>query len=152
MHNVLSISVPCTHEEEPTESNVLIKKLITQSTVEEPEIQERRAQGIVDNLLREQEELRSLEISNAEETIQEEIEEQDQKKEEEDASRPEQPEPPKEEAAAVKEPEPEKEEAPVATEEAKTEEVVGEEDEKPQKMEWDVSKKDEEDPNQEKLF
>jgi topoisomerase-4 subunit A len=47
-------------------------------------------------------------------------------------------------------PEPEKEE-PAATEEA-PEEVVGEDDEKPQKMEWDVSKKEEEDPNQEKLF
>lgn len=47
-------------------------------------------------------------------------------------------------------PEPEREE-PAATEEA-PEEVVGEDDEKPQKMEWDVSKKEEEDPNQEKLF
>ncbi|PWL28261.1 MAG: DNA gyrase/topoisomerase IV subunit A [Fluviicola sp. XM-24bin1] len=47
-------------------------------------------------------------------------------------------------------PEPEREE-PAATKEA-PEEVVGEDDEKPQKMEWDVSKKEEEDPNQEKLF
>lgn len=47
-------------------------------------------------------------------------------------------------------PEPEKEETPVV-EEAPAEDV-GKDDEKPQKMEWDVSKKEEEDPNQEKLF
>ncbi|MDB3906858.1 DNA gyrase/topoisomerase IV subunit A [Crocinitomicaceae bacterium] len=48
-------------------------------------------------------------------------------------------------------PEVEKEEVkPEAMEQ--TEEIEGAEDEKPQKMEWDVSKDEEEDPNQEKLF
>ena len=49
-------------------------------------------------------------------------------------------------------PEPEKEETPVAETLVETPEVEGTEDEKPQKMEWDVSKKEEDDPNQEKLF
>ena len=48
-------------------------------------------------------------------------------------------------------PEVEKEEVkPEAMEQ--TEEIEGAEDEKPQKMEWDVSKDEEEDPKQEKLF
>lgn len=47
-------------------------------------------------------------------------------------------------------PEPEKEE--VVSESPESEEEMGQEDEKPQKMEWDVSKKEEDDPNQEKLF
>ncbi len=47
-------------------------------------------------------------------------------------------------------PEPEKENVSATTETASEE--VGQEDEKPQKMEWDVSKDEDEDPNQEKLF
>ncbi|MCR9173743.1 MAG: DNA gyrase/topoisomerase IV subunit A [bacterium] len=53
------------------------------------------------------------------------------------------------------EPWPKSEKEEKASEEEEEEESndeVGEEDEKPKKVEWDLSKKDEEDPNQEKLF
>ncbi|XOV67453.1 MAG: DNA gyrase/topoisomerase IV subunit A [Fluviicola sp.] len=50
-------------------------------------------------------------------------------------------------------PEPEKKEKePEEEEEEELNDEVGEEDEKPKKMEWDLSKKEEDDPNQEKLF